>query len=57
LSLAYRRYRFAFPDADAESVIARGGVDRQGDGCRKSGLECFGLSCLEARGVMDAMDD
>src|SRR5688572_1040576 len=55
--LAYRRHRFAFPYADAESVIACGCVDRQGDGCRKSGLKCFGLSLLKALGVMDSMDD
>src|SRR5688500_8138897 len=55
--LAYRRHRFAFPYADAESVIACRGMDRQGDGCRKPGVECFGLSLLEALGVMDPMDD
>jgi hypothetical protein len=37
-------------------VIAGGSVDRQRNACRKSGLESFGFSGLEALGVMDSMD-
>jgi len=55
--LAHRVDRFAFPDAEAESVIVRCGVDGQRDVGRKPTLECLGFGGLKALGVMNSMDD
>jgi len=54
--LAHRVDRFAFPDADAESVIVGSRVDWHGNVGRKPTFECLGLGGLKALGVVDAMD-
>ncbi len=49
--------RFAFPDADAESVIVGGRMDWQRNVGRKPSFECLGLRGLEAFGVVNSVDD
>jgi hypothetical protein len=49
--------RFAFPDADAESVIVGSRMDWQRNVGRKPSFKCLGLSGLKAFGVVNSVDD
>jgi len=49
--------RFAFPDADAESVIVGSRMDWQRNVGRKPSFECLGLGGLKAFGVVNSVDD
>jgi hypothetical protein len=54
--LAHGLDRFTLPDADAESVIVSGRMDRQGDVRRNPRFECLGFGRLKSFGVMDSVD-
>src|ERR1039457_7017708 len=49
--------RFAFPDADTESVIVGSRMDWQRNVGRKPSFECLGLGGLKAFGVLNSVDD
>src|SRR2546421_3536744 len=55
--LAHSVDRFAFPDADAESVIVGSRMDWQRNVGRKPSFECLGLGGLKALGVVNSVDD
>ena len=55
--LTYGVNRFAFPDADAESVIVGRSMDWQRNVGRKPSFECLGLGGLKAFGVVNSVDD
>ena len=55
--LAHGVDRFAFPDADAESVIVGSRMDWQRNVGRKPSFECLGLGGLKSFGVVNSVDD